>query len=219
MSLIAEYELTNPILQETRQTLPDLLFSVQDEHLSAAEVPKLVFWMQGDEEDLERFEELLPDDPSIEGHEHLADLDERRLYRVTLTEEGIVGMTYLEAVELGITFLDIRGTGEDLHYRAQIPSREVLSAYQQLCEDRGLGFRLVSLYQGEGSGGESYGVTARQREILRSALEAGYFDVPRRTTLEELSEEVGISGQALSALLRRGQANLLRQTIATDLDT
>lgn len=219
MSLIAEYELTNPILRETRRTLPDLLFSVQDEHLSAAEVPKLVFWIQGDQENLERFEELLPDDPTIESHERLADLGERRLYRVTLSEEGIIGMTYLEAIELGITFLDIRGTGEGLHYRAQIPSRETLSTYQQLCEERELGFRLVSLYQGEGPGGESYGVTARQREVLRSALQAGYFDVPRQTTLEELSEELGISGQALSALVRRGQANLLRQTIATDLDT
>lgn len=219
MSLIAEYELSNPILQETRRALPDLLFSVEDEHLSAEEVPKLVFWMQGPEEDLEQFEELFPDDPTVESHERLADLGQRRLYRMTLSEAGLVGMTYLEAIELGITFLDIRGSGKGIHYRAQIPSRETLSAYQQLCEDRELNFRLVSLYRGEGAGGDSYGVTTRQREVLRTALEAGYFDVPRQATLEDLAEEFGISGQALSALLRRGQANLLRRTIATDLDT
>ncbi|MHC3437671.1 helix-turn-helix domain-containing protein [Natrialbaceae archaeon A-gly3] len=219
MSLIAEYKLSNPILQETRRALPDLLFSVEDEHLSAEKVPKLVFWMQGPEEDLEQFEELFPDDPTIESHERLADLGQRRLYQVTISEAGLVGMTYLEAIELGITFLDIRGSDEGMYYRAQIPSRETLSTYQQLCEERELGFRLRSLYQGEGAGVESYGVTARQREVLRTALEAGYFDVPRRTTLEDLAGELGVSGQALSALLRRGQANLLRRTIATDLDT
>ncbi|WIV68693.1 helix-turn-helix domain-containing protein [Natrialbaceae archaeon AArc-T1-2] len=216
MSLIAEYELSNPILRGTRRALPDLQFQVEDEQLSRSELPKLVFWTTGDERDLERLEDLLADDPTVDDVERLAALGGRRLYRVALTEVGVVGMTYQDAVELGITFLDIRVTGEPMQYRAQVPTREALFAYRERCRDRGLSFRLVGLYEGKAEPTNRYGVTDRQREVLLAALEHGYFDVPRGTTLEELAAELDASGQALSALLRRGQANLLRHTLAAD---
>lgn len=216
MSLIAEYELSNPILRDARRAVPDLRFQVEDEQLSLSEFPKLVFWAAGDADDLEAFEAVLPDDPTVEDVERLADLEGRRLYRVSLTEAGAVGMTYQDAVELGITFLDIRAEGGPLRYRAQVPSRETLLTYQDRCRERGLSFRLLGLYEGEPSAADRYGVTDRQREVLCTALEQGYFAVPRETSLEELATELEVSGQALSAVLRRGQANLLRHTLAAE---
>ncbi len=219
MSLIAEFELTNPILLDTRRAVPDVAVQVEDEQLSLDDLPKLVFWASGDADDLEQFERLLPSDPTIEAYERLADLGGRRLYRISLTEAGRVGMTYANAVELDITFLKIWGSGETLRYRAQIPSREALFAYRDVCRERNLSFRLVSLFQGEFSEADEFGVTARQREVLLHALEEGYFDVPRQTTLEELADDLDVSDQALSAILRRGQANLLRHTLTTDTAT
>lgn len=46
--------------------------------------------------------------------------------------------------------------------------------------------------------------TAKQREALRRAFEAGYYEVPRRTTLAEIADELDISTAALSQRLRRG---------------
>lgn len=46
-----------------------------------------------------------------------------------------------------------------------------------------------------------YGLTSRQREILRRALAEGYFDVPRRITLTELAERVGVAVSTLSVSL------------------
>lgn len=56
-------------------------------------------------------------------------------------------------------------------------------------------------------------LTNEQRDALARALEAGYFEVPRETTLIELADEIGISDSAVSQRLRRGLANLLRHEV------
>lgn len=218
MTLIAEFDLSNPIVRETRQAVPDVEFVLEDERSSGTDGPTLIGWASGSTDDLEAFHRLLPDDSTLEDATLLADLGERRLYRATLTEEGTVGMTYPEAVELGITFLDVRASGEHVRYRAHVPTREALADYRRHCEERDLAFRLVGLYHGAPVDGGSYGLTDRQREVLRTAFDAGYFDVPRGTSLEELAADLDVSDQALSALLRRGLANVLRETLGSDVD-
>lgn len=53
-------------------------------------------------------------------------------------------------------------------------------------------------------------LTAPQRDALERALEAGYFDVPRQTSLVDLADELEISDSAMSQRLRRGLDNFLR---------
>ena len=53
-------------------------------------------------------------------------------------------------------------------------------------------------------------LTEAQRETLQFALEEGYFDVPRRINLMELSEQLGISDSAVSQRLRRGLEHVLQ---------
>lgn len=217
MSLIAEFELSNPILADLRREFPALEARVVDEYVSTDGAPMLTAWVVGEESSLERFHELIPEDATVVDASLLADLGTRRLYRLELTPEGAEGMTYPRAVEEGITFLDIRASHDSVRYRARIPDRESLVTFRQLCADRNLDFQLRGLYHGESEEGKTTRLTDRQREVLRAAFEAGYFAVPRQTTLESLATELDISDQALSAIIRRGQANLLAETIATDL--
>jgi len=49
---------------------------------------------------------------------------------------------------------------------------------------------------------------AAQQEALSLAFDRGYFEIPRRVTLVELGDEVGVSDQALSERLRRAQTKL-----------
>ncbi|MDG6898840.1 MAG: helix-turn-helix domain-containing protein [Nitrososphaerota archaeon] len=51
--------------------------------------------------------------------------------------------------------------------------------------------------------------TARQEEILRVALDLGYFDFPKRIRLEELAEKLHITPGTLSEILRRAERNVL----------
>lgn len=55
-----------------------------------------------------------------------------------------------------------------------------------------------------------------ERETLCAALEKGYFEVPRETTLNEVANELGRSDVEVSQQLRRGMGIVLRTTDALD---
>lgn len=55
-------------------------------------------------------------------------------------------------------------------------------------------------------------LTAAERETLRVALEKGYFEVPRETTLVEIAEELDRSDVEASQQIRRGMGAVLRET-------
>ncbi|MDQ2049066.1 helix-turn-helix domain-containing protein [Natronolimnohabitans sp. A-GB9] len=213
MSFIAEYTLSNPILEETRRAVPTVTVEVEDEQPAQGEQSQLIFWASGEEDALERFFRELPNDPSITSFELLSILDERRLFRVTLTDSGERGLTYTDAIALDITFLDIEARGIGMQYRAQVPNRDVLFEYRKRCEERDLSFELRRLYRSEAATTEKYDLTPRQRDVLRRALAEGYFEVPREISTAELAEEFDISSQAISALLRRGQKAILQSTL------
>ncbi|MFB9808291.1 helix-turn-helix domain-containing protein [Haladaptatus pallidirubidus] len=46
-----------------------------------------------------------------------------------------------------------------------------------------------------------------------AALESGYYDIPRGISGEELSDDLGISHQALSERLRRAYKNLISNAL------
>jgi len=59
-------------------------------------------------------------------------------------------------------------------------------------------------------------VTPAQYDIFRTAIEEGYFDIPRRITLEELGDELGITKATASHQLRKLQ-NAFAEFIITYL--
>ncbi|WP_092703038.1 helix-turn-helix domain-containing protein [Halovenus aranensis] len=58
-------------------------------------------------------------------------------------------------------------------------------------------------------------LTDVEREALTAAVEEGYFESPRETTLNELAEQFGISAPAFSKNLRRGQQKVARHVVQT----
>lgn len=61
------------------------------------------------------------------------------------------------------------------------------------------------------------GPTARQHEALATAEAHGYYDVRRATNLAELAQTMGISSAALSELLRRAEAHIVRLYLRADM--
>jgi hypothetical protein len=76
-------------------------------------------------------------------------------------------------------------------------------------------FRLIRLTREGESEPPGEGLTDRQREALRIAYERGYFDIPRRASLEAVAAELGISASSVSERLRRAQTQLIQETVAT----
>jgi len=52
-------------------------------------------------------------------------------------------------------------------------------------------------------------VTRRQEEILKFAMEQGYYDYPRRITIRDLAKMIDISPSTLGEILQRGERNIV----------
>lgn len=116
--------------------------------------------------------------------------------------------------------LEASGTADYWQGRIRFHTEEGATAFQQACRDRGIPLTVTDVHdlrepEGTGLAGE-VSLTPAQREALSLAYERGYFDVPRRATVVELSEEIGVSDQAISERLRRAQANLARAVVGSD---
>jgi len=53
-------------------------------------------------------------------------------------------------------------------------------------------------------------LTSTEQEVLLTALERGYFEVPRRISTVMLAEEVGVSDREVSEHLRHAMAKVLK---------
>lgn len=93
---------------------------------------------------------------------------------------------------------------EDLHASLDGRIRAKLSQYTDV-RGRRLG----------GTGAERL-LPLKHRRVLHYAVEYGYYDVPRRTTLEELAETLDLPRSTLSYRLRRAESELV--TWFTDVD-
>jgi len=61
-------------------------------------------------------------------------------------------------------------------------------------------------------------LTDRQQELLLTAVELGYYDVPRRFTLTEVADHVGIAKSTCSETLQRVERTVVREFV-DDLPT
>lgn len=100
----------------------------------------------------------------------------------------------------------------------QFVNQDALEGFQTFFSDRGDEFELQRLYDGTAPRERAYDLTASQREALVRALELGYFEVPRASTIEELAADLDLSTNAVSQRLRRGTRNLTRNTLTVSAD-
>ncbi|WP_158855297.1 helix-turn-helix domain-containing protein [Halorhabdus sp. CUG00001] len=59
-------------------------------------------------------------------------------------------------------------------------------------------------------------LTSRQREVLRTAYEEGYFEYPRQASAEEIADTLGIATPTFTEHLAAAQRKLLAECLETD---
>ncbi|MDX1748160.1 MAG: helix-turn-helix domain-containing protein, partial [Halobacteriales archaeon] len=114
----------------------------------------------------------------------------------------------------------LEGTGsseEGWTLRLRFPDRTGLSEFYRTCTREGISLDLKEVHGLHSGHDTEAGLTAEQHDAIRLALERGYFAVPRRITLIELANELGISDTAASQRLRRGLNSLLSATLGTEM--
>lgn len=56
-------------------------------------------------------------------------------------------------------------------------------------------------------------LTDRQQEIMRAAITAGYYDIPRRATQRDLADKLDLSRGTIGEYLRRAEAKIIQSVI------
>ena len=126
--------------------------------------------------------------------------------------DDLSGLEALATADAVIERIEVTPTGWT--QTGWFADREAFDQFRAFWQ-RNVGFRLHRLTREGESEPPGDGLTDRQREALRIAYELGYFDIPRRASLDDVAAELGISASSVSERLRRAQTQLIEETVAT----
>lgn len=212
MSVIAEFSVRHPGL--ALATALDVVEGVELDLIQQVgtdpERPYLFVWAGGD--DLDAFEAAVDADPTVDSGECYTELDDRRLYRMQITDDAEV-VSYPMWVELGADQLEARWRDGWWHNRMRFPDRDALVTYREWSGDHGFDFDLHRIYGDDDSRPTDTLLTADQREALQVAQDMGYFEIPRAVSMADVADAIGISSQAVSERLRRAHQVLVEEFV------
>jgi predicted DNA binding protein len=167
------------------------------------------FWVWGDSP--EAFMEQAEGEPNMAAVDLLGLVKGGALFRAEWTPDAglIQGIK-----ELNATIIEATGTANNWRFEVRTEKQNAFRNFQNIFEDHGISVELERLYDLEElAESDTLSVTSEQRETLLTAYRDGYFEKPRETTQEELSEHFDISSREVSDRLRRGTRNLIAASL------
>lgn len=213
MSLLAEAHVAHPDLALTPTVRTVSGATVERERLVVRDRNPSYLFFSVAYGSFDRFEEALAADRTVTDPLAVSTDDARRLYRVTLTEDR-KRLAPVPA-SLGINVERAHSQDDGWALRLQLPDREVLSAFNDYCDEADIRVEINTLTRASSTEAVTYGLTDAQRNLLVIAHEEGYFEDPRGASLQELAEQFEVSPTALSRRLRRAQDNLIRAVLGS----
>lgn len=211
--IIAEFTIDHPVLGQTLATVSDVEVVWEETYERAEGPPMMLFWVRGDDTGVA---DALAADEAIRDPTLLAELEDRRLYRVAFTDLGVETNLMPHLMAVGGVLQEAVGTEDGWTCRAQFPDRAALDHIYQFCRGHDVRFTLDKLYDRAAWAGADAAITQKQRTVLKLAYEEGYFKVPKETSLAAIAEELDVTKQAVSARLNRGLDNVLEERFSVD---
>ncbi|RQG96463.1 helix-turn-helix domain-containing protein [Natrarchaeobius chitinivorans] len=210
MTVLAEFEAASPslVLGPTLEALPSLTLELERQYALDPDHPIVFCWATyGDQDHLER---TIADDETVDTFERVVHSPDRVLYRIRRSDSGVIS-AYRRWVSAGGELLHCLGTKGRWKAEMRFPDRDAFTEYHTFLEAENVEFELHRLSTGEAArrASDIKTLTKSQREALVLAHEHGFFDVPREANLATIADSLGISSQAVSERLRRGQSRLI----------
>ena len=201
-------------LADTFTALPDLEVRVKSVVAEGPLQTMPLVWVGG--ESREDIEEALDGDRTVdESTCLLEDPDsEEWLYRIEYA--AAVGELCGRIYDHDGTILDAQCSTSHWTFRLLFPDRDLLSATISDLESMDVRVDVRRMVEaGRNADLEATAaLTEPQEEAISEAYRQGYYDVPRKISLEDLAEELDISHQALSERLRRANKVLAGEQVA-----
>ena len=211
MSVVAEFTIPADAfaLEHTFETAPDATVEIERLATQSREWVMPFLWVTSD--DLEAVERALEADPDVEEGRTLNLTDDVGYFNVRWSEE--VQQLIDEVVDQHGIVQEAEAKDGRWYLKLKFVSESVLEEFQAYFRRQNRTFELQRLYRGIEPKERRYDLTPEQREVLTTAQEMGYFEVPRETQIEELAAELDISTNSVSQRLRRATDNLVRNTL------
>ncbi len=171
-------------------------------------------WLSGPSQDA--VEEALDDATAIGGHALINSDEDRWLYDIEF-EPDTADVFDLVIEERG-TVLSASASNGTWLLSIRFTDRESVSSLYDRLDEEDVAPTIVRLFDLAEESHSQCGLTARQYETLVAAIDHGYFEIPREVSMQELSEELGISHQALSERLRRAYRALVTSELNVSED-
>lgn len=210
MTLVAEFTIPPEAFPfgETLAEMPDVEIEV-DRLVPTGEAALPFFWVRGCEP--ADFIAAAETEPEVEDTRLLETVGEIALFRAKWrpNAEVVRGLERLDA-----TIVESVGTSRHWRFEVRARDRDAFGEFQTVFEAEDIPISLTRLYDLEDIiEGEHRALSPEQRETLLAAYRDGYFESPREVTQDELGEQLGVSGRAVSERLRRGTRNLVASTL------
>lgn len=208
MVVSAKVYVTHPniALGHTIRSLPDARVGVVSDAGTDPHHDSHYFWFEAP--DFDAVSTALAADHTVADFTPIVERESRWTYRIDYSDEAMLITPTIAA--LGGLTLDSRSHLNGWVLDLELTDHEALYALDEYASEREIHLDVLKLDHSERSAAHrAYGLTEAQREALVAAYVNGYFDDPRRTSLEELSDLLDISPTALSGRLRRGSTRLI----------
>ncbi|NUB91652.1 helix-turn-helix domain-containing protein [Haloterrigena sp. SYSU A558-1] len=212
MSIIAEFSVKSDdlALNHALTAAPQMIVEIEQVVATMEDRIMPYFWVSGGDQD--EFEDAFEEDETVTNTAVIDEVEGARLYRAEWTDN--VETIIYAYVELGATLMQAIGKENDWELRMRFDSHDSLSEFQDYCDRNGISIELHRTQEQEQPmASAQYDLTPTQRETLVTALEAGYYDVPRAVTMRELAEQMGVAQQTLSNRFRAAYKNLVTSTL------
>lgn len=169
-------------------------------------------WAAGD--DHEDFESALEEDPSVDEIVERTRVDDEVFYQIVWSDD--VKRHVDAALDMEATILNAEVENGEWSLRVRFATRDQLERFREYLREENLSFRLRNIGESSSPRQERGGLTAAQRDALVAAVEMGYYEIPRSTSLEAVARSLDISAQAASERLRRGTSRFVETALVTN---
>lgn len=211
--LIATFhlELGAVALEQAFDAVPEMTVEAERTAADSVQWTMPCVWVAAD--DFDATDEALAADPSVDAIVETNEFGDEKYYHLAWDDEVNERITSYVDHEGSILQADATDDGWELEIR--FVTREQFDEFRTALREQGCDFELLNIYE-PGSPRQTMGdVTPTQRDALVTAVELGYYKVPREISTRELADELDISHQSVSELLHRGTENLVTSSLTT----
>lgn len=164
--------------------------------------------------DYEAFDAALDDDPTVDDIVTEVEYDSEKFYQVDWAEE--IDQHLDVALDSQASLLHAETANGDWRLSIRFATRERFDVYRDYLADQGIAFSLEDLTRASSPQQLMGGLTAAQRDALVTAVEMGYFEIPRGASMDDVAAALGISTQSASERLRRGIEEFVTTMLVAD---